>query len=289
MTNLVCVEHIEFAPGGAQPETLVQLPMAEIVYIENGMGLLRTDCKTLAVSAGDLFVFSIQTPHAFAAFSHKPLLARRISFLPSVLLRDGKADKADWFDFFAENQILHLSLTAWQIKSIAGKYDELRTETTQKLPDYQQAVRLQMNLLLLTIKRLHAGAWIPQLSSERKAAVLVTDVIQLIHEYYSDPSFSLKVASDILYRTSSSISRSFSEITGTYFSDYLRTYRMQRASVMLMETSRSIDAIAALCGYRDVSTFYKQFHYTLGVTPGSFRKQFQLSSEKDVSQQTPDA
>ena len=290
--HLIFIDRVEFGMSTAESDKLLQLPLIEIIYIESGIGLLRTDNKTLIVSAGELYAFSVQKPHALTSLVCKALTARRLFFDPAVIFPSLEGEDAfhgDLSDILRQNQMVHLTLSVQQQKSVSNKYDELLMETSQKPFGWRLAVRSQMILLLLMLKRFYEDSRNLKIDSERKAASLASEVINLIHKYYSDPSFSLKVVSDILFQTPSSISRVFAEITGTFFSDYLRTYRMKKALILLKETSQSVEEIALLCGYRDVSTFYKQFQRIIGVTPGAFRKQFQTSAEPDVYKQLPDA
>ncbi len=69
------------------------------------------------------------------------------------------------------------------------------------------------------------------------------------------------------------ISRIFKEDLGISLFEYLRLYRIFRASLMLCETEpyRSVTEIAYSCGYDSLSSFYKDFRDIFSLTPREFR------------------
>jgi len=60
--------------------------------------------------------------------------------------------------------------------------------------------------------------------------------------------------------------------TGMSFNEYLSMLRTSKAAGLLYSTHLSLTDIAAQCGYRVASTFYRQFNDRYGVSPGQYRK-----------------
>ncbi len=56
--------------------------------------------------------------------------------------------------------------------------------------------------------------------------------------------------------------------------EFLNTYRLERASVLLINTDLSITDIAYNCGFYDASYFVKVFKKHKGITPKKFRTMF---------------
>ena len=54
--------------------------------------------------------------------------------------------------------------------------------------------------------------------------------------------------------------------------NYLRMYRIFKASIDIQTTRKSITDIAYECGYESISGFYRDFHTFFGTAPKSFRK-----------------
>lgn len=69
------------------------------------------------------------------------------------------------------------------------------------------------------------------------------------------------------------LSSYFKEKTGTNFSDYIYTVRMNKATEMLIETDMLIQEIASLVGYFTVASFNRVFKRYTGMTPSEFRRQ----------------
>lgn len=94
-----------------------------------------------------------------------------------------------------------------------------------------------------------------------------------IDRHLGDPEFSLAQLAAHLGLSSRRVQRTLSE-SGLVFSDYLRERRLSTAASKLKDRrrERSIEAIAAESGFRDLSTFYRCFKRQYGVNPGEWRK-----------------
>lgn len=64
---------------------------------------------------------------------------------------------------------------------------------------------------------------------------------------------------------------------GEPFSDYLISYRMYKASYLLLNTSLSAEAIGTQVGYPNYAHFSKLFKKKMGVSPLNYRKQYQTT------------
>lgn len=67
-------------------------------------------------------------------------------------------------------------------------------------------------------------------------------------------------------------SRRFKQQVGMSWSDYVRTHRLHLASRRLLETDRSIAAIAGELGFATPSHFGELFLHRFGMTPGEYRR-----------------
>ncbi len=68
------------------------------------------------------------------------------------------------------------------------------------------------------------------------------------------------------------ISRCFQEEVHISVMEYLKIYRLLRASLYLYETNRKVIDIAQECGFQAVSSFYDEFRHHFGMSPHQFRK-----------------
>ena len=74
------------------------------------------------------------------------------------------------------------------------------------------------------------------------------------------------------------LARSFRDELKITIMEYLRLYRLLRASVLLHEDDRNIIDIAFDCGYDSISSFHEDFKHHFGLQPNKFRKKVLGSS-----------
>ena len=67
--------------------------------------------------------------------------------------------------------------------------------------------------------------------------------------------------------------RCFRTSIGSTPIQYLKHYRLQQATSLLISTDKKITDIALSCGFQDVSYFTKSFREHLGTTPTQYRKE----------------
>lgn len=60
---------------------------------------------------------------------------------------------------------------------------------------------------------------------------------------------------------------------GTRFQAVVDAVRLEQARLLLSETAKSLDAIAAILGYSDTSNFNRAFRRWQGMTPAAYRRQ----------------
>jgi transcriptional regulator GlxA family with amidase domain len=79
-----------------------------------------------------------------------------------------------------------------------------------------------------------------------------------------------------------SLTRRFKQATGVSPVEYLQQIRIETARCLLERDRRSIEQIAAEIGYADVSYFSRLFKKLVGLTPGQYRRRFQLPPVRAV-------
>ena len=93
---------------------------------------------------------------------------------------------------------------------------------------------------------------------------------------YIDANFDKPVKGDDLAKrfgvSISYLSHEFTRITGRSIYDYVLYRRIELAREMI-HTDKSLQDIAARCGFRDYSNFLRVFRKSAGVSPSEFRRQ----------------
>lgn len=88
-------------------------------------------------------------------------------------------------------------------------------------------------------------------------------------------NITLKSLSEKYYVNSAYLGQLFRKKYGQSFKDYLNSYRMEKATGLLMRTDKKIIQIAEEVGYHDLDYFVNRFITAKGCTPAKYRKQLQ--------------
>ncbi|MFH1518840.1 MAG: helix-turn-helix domain-containing protein, partial [Pseudomonadota bacterium] len=70
--------------------------------------------------------------------------------------------------------------------------------------------------------------------------------------------------------------RRFADATGLAPLAYVQRLRIEDAKRRLERTGSSVDEISWRVGYEDAAFFRRLFKRTTGITPGAYRKRFQI-------------
>lgn len=96
-------------------------------------------------------------------------------------------------------------------------------------------------------------------------------VFDYIAENYSTRISSTNVAGKF-YMNNSYFCRVFKKTFGCSFSDYVLTYRLDKAKIFLNTTNLGVTDIAFMCGFNGCSYFSKSFRERFGSSPLAYRK-----------------
>jgi len=102
--------------------------------------------------------------------------------------------------------------------------------------------------------------------------IITKFVMEYVEAHYGE-DLSLDVIAGKLGITGPYLSTYYKEKTGTNFSDYIFSVRMNKATEMLRETDLKIQEIASLVGYYTVASFNRVFKRYAGITPSEYRRQ----------------
>lgn len=94
--------------------------------------------------------------------------------------------------------------------------------------------------------------------------------IVLIEENYSDPDFSIEKGSEKLGLSRVHLYRKVKELSGITPTDFLRNYRLKKASALLRQRSGTISEVAYATGFGSPAYFSKCFKAVYNITPTEF-------------------
>lgn len=126
-------------------------------------------------------------------------------------------------------------------------------------------------LLLATSRSLRENAHIGLDGDTSPKHAKIFEIVRYLNEHYDEPVKLGEIAADF-YISPYHLSRSFREVTGFTFSDYLLLTRVKEAQRQLKETELPIAGIAASCGFDNFSHFGKMFKKITRQSPREYRK-----------------
>ncbi len=101
---------------------------------------------------------------------------------------------------------------------------------------------------------------------------LISKCLNIIENKYMMNDISLEYIAEKLYVSPAHLSRLFKKQTGKNFIDFLKEYRLKKASELLKNTNLRVNEIAKMVGYDSTSYFTTIFHKYYNTTPAQFRE-----------------
>jgi corrinoid protein of di/trimethylamine methyltransferase len=249
----------------------------EISMVVEGNGIHRILEQNVPCNVGDIYIVNSKVPHGyFSVDGGSTLTVRTLLFSPTEWFDGDIANPDDQhfcYGVFSENgAVAYAMLTHDVLDKIISICDDISWETERQKDRWCDAVRAHFSILFITLGRYINSAIknIPDISATAWNAV--SGIMAAVAENYGDHTLTLDTFAKLFYTNKSNLSRSFKQITGEYFSDYLRRVRLDHACSMLKDTDMKVEQIMKMCGMRDATSFYKVFGEYTGMTPNKYRK-----------------
>ena len=175
---------------------------------------------------------------------------------------------AELFRFFINPQtnkfsdeFIHIAVP--KNHAIRSILELMAVEYADKQPDTQKILKSLLQTLLLEIARRH------RLEKTTPAQETLSEKLLAYMDKHSDIVTLKTIAEQFGYHPNY-ISALLRKETGRTFSDILLEKRMERAVLLIQNTTLSIEEISAMLGYSNHSNFYKAFKAYYGLTPREY-------------------
>ena len=106
--------------------------------------------------------------------------------------------------------------------------------------------------------------------SESDMDPFTRDIAEVLETHFSNPEFQVSTLAELLHLDRSYMARKIKKATGLTPGDVIKTYRMEKASNLLIENSGNISEVAYAVGYNSLSYFSHTFKEHFGKTPSEF-------------------
>lgn len=110
-----------------------------------------------------------------------------------------------------------------------------------------------------------------QIRREHKNAETLEKVIAFLRQSYNQDISLNQVAEDV-YMSVPYLCKVFKEYTGTTFTDYLTTLRIEASLPLLRDSNRKVMDIASCVGYSNVQSYIRAFKKIHSMTPSEYRE-----------------
>ena len=241
---------------------------------KNALAYLET------IQTGEMFCWAKEIPQDLNRFVFP--LNTELSLVTAV--KDGKMNEIKeifeqlYFDNFLSNQLaIHMQIcliynvycTCIKSMPYTGISVEMRDLTLtliakDETQDYAELFQKMSQLILECV------------SSNSKTfdnGNRINKILEYVHSNYNRADLDISHIAEKFGLSCNYFSQYFKEQVGQNFSNYLETYRIQKATYYLSEESLSVQRIALLVGYSNVYTFRRAFKRIMGIVPTVFIEQ----------------
>ncbi len=164
---------------------------------------------------------------------------------------------------------IHSQLNARQLLSLQETLARLEWEIKSKQPCYPLIVKSLLLQLFAQLGRYQSESGEGQAGTYEQKR-LVEDILGYIMENHREP-LSTDNLCGRFHLSRSSLFRIFKQNTGVSITEFLVTYRINKAKDYLQGTELPITEVAASVGFHDISHFCHTFKRLSGMTPSRYR------------------
>ena len=256
----------------------------EIGMVVSGSGIHLVLDQAIPCKAGDIFVTPPNIPHQyFLENKGEHLSVRRLNFFFDAWSEGTQASAERLgcgYGLFDDGSVTaYAMLNRSMVEKISALYDAIECELAERKKSWRDAVSSNLSLLLIHVARYIDSSIQNRSSVSPHEWNLVLTAIQIIKNHCGDMGLTLGSVAETLGVSKARLSRSFQDLAGERFVDYVRTVRIERACRLLRESKLTIEEIVSSCGLRDVPSFYKNFSLSMGMTPSEYRRSFMLRDD----------
>ncbi|MBP2636363.1 MAG: transcriptional regulator with cupin sensor, AraC family [Firmicutes bacterium] len=252
-------------------------PGMEFIFVHQGQGLVIIDQDIYPFGPGTLMYFQpFQLHHVKAELSASCYIRSKMLFEPS-LIYPRLAEFPTLQHFFRhlwEDQLTH------QILQLAEKNNDfeslfaLQSKMRSPLPPESQE---NFSLFAAFFFQLVRHAWQPPAQAPSDKPKLrhihyAEKIMQWIHLHFRE-EFKLEMLAQELHLSNYHISHLFKKATGSSITDYLISYRLRKACMLLTSSQFSIQEVGQEIGIHNFSYFCRLFKNKYNLSPAQYRSQ----------------
>ena len=242
-------------------------------------GHARWESRRLVMNVGPDTLVHVprDLPHRQQDLPNDPVILYAIHYRPDVL------------PSFLAQELLQRGILQWNLSDFAPSFkrdvrsgfQEMLFEQNSRTDGWEwilcaRTVELAVRALRLSLRvaeQNHPVFIKGKDSSER----VIAYALRLKSQFYRQETLDDAAASTCLSRRR--FTELFRETMGQSWKAYLRDLRLQHGKTLLLETEKTVTAVAFECGFEDLSNFHHVFKEALGCSPQAFRQRRKFDGE----------
>ncbi|MBQ7033501.1 MAG: helix-turn-helix transcriptional regulator [Clostridia bacterium] len=150
-------------------------------------------------------------------------------------------------------------------KTVCALFESIKSEDIRHERGYAEYIRCFSLQIILQICRS-----ITYVQSQSLDEQYIRGIYDYCIDHYME-NIKLSDLCQLANYSLSHVSEQFKKVTGMNFRDFLQKTRISQSCRYLVSCNRSVEEIAALCGYKDMHTFFRVFKTYTGMTPHQYR------------------
>ncbi|MCK9171092.1 MAG: AraC family transcriptional regulator [Treponema sp.] len=263
---------------GNIPEYIHSFPLHwheefEIIYVTDGTGTIQVLNKTYQCHPGDIIIIPPDYIHSIYQYKNEKMEYFNILFKFSLLEENRNSlCFRKYFVLFQENNMLHCIYNPSSSdlgRKITPYLLSLIENRKASYTGYELMIKSCLFGVLYYLKDYLIPTTGKYLILENRITRL-KPIIAYIQEHYAE-SISIEKAASVSNISASHFMKTFKDIIGKTFTQYLNCFRLETAVRELMETDKSVMEISEDCGFNNFSYFIRSFKRSFGKTPLEYR------------------
>lgn len=239
-------------------------PCAEVFFVTDGSGFLRTNDQTVPIGANDVIIVNSNIEHTEVSSDSSPLeyIVMGVDGLEAI------PSDADSDEQPAGCSIIHFQTGGEQILFYLRC---LLTEIENRHPGYNTVCQDLLEVVLLLLMR-HSQFTVTFVPTAHKSSKECAVARRYIENHFKE-NLTLDDLAAAAHVSKYYLVHSFTREYGTSPINYLLTCRIQESLYLLSKTRLSLSQISDMLGFSSPSYFSQSFRRIQGISPMEYRKQ----------------
>lgn len=254
----------------------------ELIYCLKGAYQIWVNDSCIPCIPGDFVIIDAKEPHATKAME----LDSEIMVIQvepntfSLTYTDSMLSMYHhYFDNIPSNFQRKIQIS--ESDTLYHLFGDLKNEFFQKEVAFELSIKADIEKIYVYLLRNYQIRQPKILGTQLKDLIRLQPVLDFIEMNYHK-TIRQKDMAQLVFLSVASFCRLFKKVMGKTFSEYINALRIREAKRLLLVTNEKIINISISVGYDNVTYFNKVFRRKCGLSPGSYRKNADLSNKGGI-------